>query len=48
MATDCIAQVTFNFDRKRQPVVAAFAAEHADSRLLCHLLRLPHDHVGEQ
>jgi hypothetical protein len=31
MATDCIAQVTFNFDRKRKPVVAAFDAEHASS-----------------
>src|SRR5216683_1037415 len=31
MATECIAQVTFNFDRKRQPVVAAFDAEHASS-----------------
>src|SRR5260370_17587352 len=31
MATDCIAQVTFNFDPKRKPVVAAFDAEHASS-----------------
>ena len=31
MATDCIAQITFNFDRKRKPVVAAFDAEHASS-----------------
>ena len=31
MATDCIAQVTFNFDAKRKPVVAAFDAEHASS-----------------
>jgi len=31
MATDCIAQVTFNFDRKRQPVVAAFDAAHVSS-----------------
>ena len=31
MATDCIAQVTFNFDRKRKPVVAAFDTEHASS-----------------
>src|SRR2546426_12670098 len=31
MATECIAQVTFNFDPKRKPVVAAFDAEHASS-----------------
>ena len=31
MATDCITQVTFNFDPKRKPVVAAFDAEHASS-----------------
>src|SRR5260370_2609655 len=31
MATDCIAQVTFEFDPKRKPVVAAFDAEHASS-----------------
>ena len=31
MATDCIAQVTFNFDGKRRPVVAAFDAAHASS-----------------
>src|SRR3989442_12271192 len=29
MATDCIAQVTFEFDPKRKPVVAVFDAEHA-------------------
>jgi hypothetical protein len=31
MATDCIAQVTFEFDSKRKPVVAVFDAEHASS-----------------
>jgi hypothetical protein len=31
MATACIAQVTFNFDRKRQPVVARFDVPHASS-----------------
>src|SRR5881296_3243972 len=31
MATDCIAQVTFEFDPKRKPVVAVFDAEHASS-----------------
>jgi hypothetical protein len=31
MATDCITQITFNFDPKRKPVVAAFDAEHASS-----------------
>jgi len=31
MATDCIAQVTFKFDPKRQPVVAAFDQPHASS-----------------
>ena len=31
MATDCIAQVTFNFDPKRKPVVAAFDMPHASS-----------------
>ena len=31
MATECIAQVTFNFDPKRKPVVAVFDAEHASS-----------------
>ena len=31
MATDCIRQVTFDFDPKRKPVVAAFDAEHASS-----------------
>jgi hypothetical protein len=31
MATDCIAQVTFNFDRKRKPIVAVFDQAHASS-----------------
>src|SRR6266545_2957435 len=31
MATDCIAQVTFEFDPKRKPVVAVFDAAHASS-----------------
>ena len=31
MATDCIAQVTFNFESKRKPVVAVFDAEPASS-----------------
>src|SRR3989441_12903860 len=31
MATDCIAQVTFNFDPKRKPIVAAFDQPHASS-----------------
>jgi hypothetical protein len=31
MATDCIAQVTFEFDPKGKPVVAAFDAETASS-----------------
>src|SRR5881628_2061082 len=31
MATDCIAQVRFEFDPKRKPVVAVFDAEHASS-----------------
>ncbi len=31
MATDCIPQVTFRFERKRKPVVAAFDPEHASS-----------------
>ena len=31
MATDCIAQVTFNFEAKTKPVIAAFDAEHASS-----------------
>src|SRR3989441_7982649 len=31
MATDCITQVTFKFDSKRKPVVAAFDMQHASS-----------------
>src|SRR3989441_6293178 len=31
MATECIAQVTFNFDPKGKPVVAAFDVKHASS-----------------
>ena len=31
MATHCIAQVTFNFDRKRKPIVAVFDQAHASS-----------------
>jgi len=31
MATDCIAQVTFNFDPKRKPVVARFDVPYASS-----------------
>jgi Transposase DDE domain group 1 len=31
MATHCIAQVTFNFDPKRTPIVAAFDQPHASS-----------------
>jgi len=31
MATDCIAQVTFKFDPKSKPVVAAFDQLHASS-----------------
>src|SRR5207302_3928917 len=31
MATDCIPQVTFKFDRKSKPVVAAFDQPHASS-----------------
>ena len=31
MATDCIPQVTFNFDPKRKPIVAAFDQPHASS-----------------
>jgi hypothetical protein len=31
MATDCIAQVTFNFDPKRKPIVDAFDQPHASS-----------------
>src|SRR5712691_1677957 len=31
MATHCITQVTFKFDHKRKPVVAAFDREHASS-----------------
>src|SRR5437773_12311917 len=31
MSTDCIAQVTFNFDPKKKPIVAAFDQPHASS-----------------
>jgi len=31
MATDCIAQLMFRFQRKSQPVVAAFDMAHASS-----------------
>ena len=31
MATECIAQVTFNFDPKGKPIVAAFDVNHASS-----------------
>src|SRR5207253_7646120 len=31
MATDCIAQLTVNFDRKRKPIVAVFDQAHASS-----------------
>src|SRR5712664_1565879 len=46
MATDCIAQVTFNFDPKRKPVVAAFDAEHASSDGGAILLKGIDTHLG--
>src|SRR5260370_3196591 len=46
MATDCIAQVTFNFDLKRKPVVAAFDAEHASSDGGAILLKGIDTHLG--
>jgi len=46
MATDCIAQVTFNFDPKMKPVVAAFDAEHASSDGGAILLKGIDTHLG--
>src|SRR5258708_13568559 len=46
MATDCIAQVTFNFDPKRKPVAAAFDAEHASSDGGAILLKGIDTHLG--
>src|SRR5712691_5109613 len=46
MATDCIAQVTFNFDPKSKPVVAAFDAAHASSDGGAILLKGIDTHLG--
>ena len=46
MATDCIAQVTFNFESKSKPVVAAFDAEHASSDGGAILLKGIDTHLG--
>ena len=46
MATECIAQVTFKFDPKRKPVVAAFDAPHASSDGGAILLKAIDTHFG--
>jgi hypothetical protein len=46
MATDCIPQVTFEFQGLRQPLVARFDQAHASSDGGALLLKAPDDRLG--